>query len=278
MKIYTILIGLILLTTTPNISLAGDQWNTIIENKTFTKTLRLVGSEFNNTLVRNIIVENTDGDGIYIKDVKNLRIENVTVRNIKDSGIRLGISGSTESVEIINSVVKNIGKNGINAGQRHKKNIDHKNLRIVGNTVRNACLRGSKGLHHALYIQTQDFYIADNIIDTCKDGNGISVRSSGVVENNEISNTGKSGITYYDDHLKGPSSTLVIKNNKIRNAGLRFNRGAIDIISKKTGYRTVDHFLIENNNISHHKIGIDKKLKKANKTIELKNNFKSDAN
>ena len=254
-------------------AIAKPKWHNIIENRRFSETVRLVGSKFNNTLVRNITIENVNGDGIFIKDVENLRIENIIIRNIKKgSGIRLSMSGSTSNVSIINNQLENISNNGINVGQRSKKSVDHKNLLIAGNTIKNACTTAKKGLHHAIYVQAQDFYIVGNRIFECPDGNGISLRSSGVVEKNVIKNTGKSGIAYYDDHKSGPSNTLRIEHNIIRDYGQDSKRNAIDILPLSNPNLSVRKFIIRNNDISDSNISIENKKLPQIREFIIENN------
>src|SRR5690554_4771940 len=118
------------------------KYDNIIENATYDSTLRLTGSEWNNTLVRNVVIENVNGNGVFLRDVKNVTFENVTIRNVSGDGIKLSTDGSTSNVVISNSNISNIGEDGINAGQRYQNGVDHPGLEIIGNTIDQTGLNG----------------------------------------------------------------------------------------------------------------------------------------
>lgn len=82
------------------------------------------------------------------------------------------------------------------------------------------------------------------------DGNGISVRSSGVVRGNTVDGTAKSGIAYYADHMHGPSNTLIIEQNTLRNVGRDSGRCAIDLLSIPDRRLAVRKFVIRDNDIA----------------------------
>jgi len=219
----------------------------IIENLELTSTLRLVGPEWSNTLVRNVTIHDVAGDGIYLSGVTDVRIENCTIYNVRDSGIRLGIASSTENVVIASNTIHDTWRNGIAAGQRVEAGIDHKGLQILGNTVFNTGIGGGEGLYHGLYIQTQDFLIEGNRVGNSFDGNGISVRSSGIIRNNYVSDSSKGGITYFADHMRGPSDHLLIEGNLIRNSGIRLDYAGIELVDAVDPGLAVHGFTIRNN-------------------------------
>jgi len=67
-------------------------------------------------------------------------------------------------------------------------------------------------------MQSSDFFIAGNTVTGPRAGNGISVRSSGVVRCNNVpgtSSAGKPAIRYFSDHPYGGSNELVIEYNTI---------------------------------------------------------------
>ena len=150
----------------------------IVENLVLDDTLDLSGPEWNNTLVRNVTIQNVNGNGIMLRDVSNVRIENVTIKNVTGDGIKLSTMGSTSDVVIVNCKISDIGDDGINAGQRKADGVDHPGLKIIGNTIDNTGLNsGTSGLLHGIYVQTSDFLIEGNVITNSVDGNAISVRS-----------------------------------------------------------------------------------------------------
>ena len=66
---------------------------------------------------------------------------------------------------------------------------------------------------HGIYMMSSGFIIEDNRIDTVINdgGNGISVRSNGIIRRNLVTGATKAGISYYSDH---PSAgTILVENN-----------------------------------------------------------------
>lgn len=225
----------------------------IVENVTLNDTLRMVGPEWDNTLVRNVTIENVNGEGIMLRDVDNVRIENVTIQDVSGDGIKLSTMGSTSNVIITDSTIRNTGEDGINAGQRVADGVDHPGLQIIGNTIDNTGLSaGSSGLIHGLYIQSTDFLIEGNTITNSVDGNAISVRSSGVIRDNFVENSRESGVAYYADHANGPSDRLVIENNTFINTGDGTSRSDINLLNVPNGQEdeVVGNFLIKNNTLT----------------------------
>ena len=204
----------------------GQSWDNVIENIDTTGTINLIGSSWNNTLIKNCTIHNTGNgnDGIFLRDVKNVRIENCTIHDIDgQGGIRLSISGNgTDSIVIINNTLYDLQENGITAPQRSQNSIplNQDNLVIEGNTIYNTGLGSSSGLNHAIYCQAADFKILNNVVFGIRDGNGISVRSSGLVSGNIVSGESKDdkpAIRYFSDHFKGDSDSLIIENNILYN-------------------------------------------------------------
>ena len=223
----------------------------VIENLVLTDTLRLEGSEWDNTLIRNVTIKGVSGDGIFLKNVSNVRIENCTIENVSGDGIKLSSAGSTSDVIIADNTIRNIGRNGLSAAQREDKGIDHPGLQILNNTFDTCGTSGTSGLLHGIYVQSTDFVIRGNQVTNTVDGNGISVRSSGVVANNVVDGAGKSGIGYYSDHKRGPSDLLIIENNLVMNAGEEnSNRNEIDLLNVKNSSYVVHNFIIRDNNMT----------------------------
>lgn len=209
-----------------NQALMAQTWDNIIENVDTTGTISLIGTSWNNTLIKNCTIHNTGNgnDGIFLRDVQNVRIENCIIHSIDgQGGIRLSISGNgTDSIVIINNTLYNLQENGISAPQRSQNStpLNQDNLVIEGNTIYNTGLRSSNGLHHAIYCQAADFKIVNNKIFGIRNGNGISVRSSGKISGNIVSGESKSNkpaIRYFSDHFTGNSDSLIVENNIIYN-------------------------------------------------------------
>ncbi|MFP7569955.1 right-handed parallel beta-helix repeat-containing protein [Marivita sp. S2033] len=225
------------------------QYDNVIENQVLSSTLRLVGSQWDNTIVRNVIIEDVNGDGAMLRDVKNVTFENVTIRNVSGDGIKLSTMGSTSNVVIKDSTITQIGEDGINAGQRYSEGVDHPGLQIIDNTIDGTGLNGSKGgLLHGIYVQSTDFHIEGNRVTNSYDGNGISVRSWGVVCDNEVDNSTDSGIAYFADHM-GRNGSLLIERNTVTDSGYSRGRSDVDLLSVPNKSNLVDDITVRDNNL-----------------------------
>lgn len=240
----------------PALTFDESDFDHVFDGTETTKTVTLQGHQWDNTLIKNCYVHDTNGDGIVLRDVSNVVITGCTFENIGgQAAVRGSISGSTDGVTLYNNTVHNVAQNGFNFGQRITDGVDHTNLRIIGNTIDDTGVLVSGGLAHALYIQAQDAEITHNTITGSRDGNGISVRSSGEVACNDVSGTsqsGKPGIRYYSDHQTGPNETLTIDHNTVTGANI-----GIDIFEPvnrydgQSGYaHVVKTFVITDNTIS----------------------------
>ncbi len=85
-----------------------------------------------------------------------------------------------------------------------------------------------------------------------RDGNGISVRSSGVVRCNWVSGvsaSGKPGIKYYSNHQTGPTDTLLIELNDVVDdfTGIEIHRPVDRYDGQPPPDHVVKNFIIRNN-------------------------------
>lgn len=240
----------------PELTFDEADFDHVFDGTEVTNTVTLQGSAWNNTLIKNCHVHDINGDGIVLRDVENVVITGCLFENIGgQAAVRGSVSGGTNNVTLYNNTVHNTAQNGFNFGQRINDGVDHSNLRIIGNTISDTGVFSSGGLTHSLYIQSQDALITHNNISGSRDGNGISVRSSGDVVCNNVSGTsqdGKPGIRYYSDHQTGPTETLLIDRNVVTDASI-----GIDIFKPvkrydgQSGYNhLVKVFEITNNTIS----------------------------
>ncbi len=197
------------------------QWDRIIENLVLNgEGLRLSGHQWDNTLIRNVTILDAPEHGIFLKNVSNVRIEDSTIVGTGLNGVHMSNSGSTEDVVIVGNLIHDTGQNGIHSAQREANGVDHPGVQIIGNTIENTGLNLTHGLH-GIYLQSTDFLIEGNTILDTNAGNGISVRSSGIVRDNVVidvvreESNGGYGIAYFSDHASGPSDTLIIEGNVI---------------------------------------------------------------
>jgi Ca2+-binding RTX toxin-like protein len=246
----------------------------VIENLVLDSTLRLVGSQFDNTLVRNVTIRNVSGDGIMLRDVDNVRIENVTISNVSGHGIKLSTTGSTSNVVIQGSTIRSTGEDGILSGQR--TGVDHPGLRIIDNTIDNTGLNGGNlGRIHGIYVQSSEFLIEGNRVTNSTDANAISVRSSGIVRGNYLEDARESGIAYYADHPSGSTDRLTIENNVIVGTGNGTTRSDINLLPVPGGQSVVNTFIVRNNTLTDNdgqSIAVDPSLRSHGASVTLTNN------
>lgn len=174
-----------------------------------TTTLSLIGHQYDGTIVENIIIHDTGGDGIVLRDVDNVTIRNCEIYNVSE-GIALSSLGNTKNITIENCNIHDTGRNGIIVKQHPGYN--QTGVIIRNNVITNTGTSSTSGAYHGIYMQATDNTIAGNVIDTST-GNGVSIRSSGYVGNNRISNTAKSCIRYFSDNVTGATKKLQIENN-----------------------------------------------------------------
>lgn len=190
----------------------------VVRDLVSNRTLTIEGPEWNDTLLLNCTIRGAKGDGIRIRNVKNLTIQGCVIEDVSGRGIALRSSGSTSNVSLIGNKIENTGSDGISAAKRDAKGVDHTGLVIGWNVLRNTGERGHDGLQHGIYTQASDSVVVSNVIKADREGNGISIRSSGLVACNRIagrSKDDKPGIRYFADHSAGPTRTLIIRDNVI---------------------------------------------------------------
>lgn len=202
----------------------------VFENFSRKKTIRLEGPKWDNTLIRNCFISDTSSDGIFLRNVKNIVIEDCVFKNISGkAAIRTSIKGLVDGLIIRRNKILNAQKDGIVVPQRIKVKSLTKGLIIDSNVISNTGLNHSRGYTHHIYVQSPEFIIRNNSLKGVRDGNGISIRSKGRISCNTIEGKSKSkkpGIRYYSDH-------------------------------DSTGSTELDGLWIQNNQISGQKIGID---------------------
>lgn len=224
-------------------------------------TVSLDGPAWDNTLIIGCEIDGARGDGIEIRNVKNLTIYGCTIKDVRGTGIRIRSTGSTSGVKIVGNTIKNAGENGVSAAKRIGDGVDHTNLVIMDNIVENSGRKGKKGLTHGIYSQVSDVTIFRNQVIGKRDGNGISIRSSGVVACNTVSGKSRSkkpGIRYYADNYSGPSRRLIIRDNVISGSSPAINIRTPDSWAKRKTEALVTDFIIANNQTNaRDKVAVD---------------------
>ena len=203
-----LLLSLLLISGEPVQQYPPGEWDTIIENQEFKTPLKLDKGD-NNVLIINSTFYNINEDAITLRNVSNVYIKNCVIHGISGNGIVLSSIGKTDNITIDGCTIYDTTKNGIIAKQNNVDGVEHTQLVIKNNKLYN---NGSSELDHGLYVLAQDTIIQNNEIYESA-GNGISIRSSGIVRGNKIWDTQKSCIRYFSDNETGPSNTLLVENN-----------------------------------------------------------------
>lgn len=227
-------------------------WVNSYVNQTISAPAILQGRAWNNTLIKNCRFRGIADNALTLRSVEGVRVENCVFEDIGGNAIHMSITGSgTKDVTLIGNTIQNCGRNGITGGQRYEEGLDQRNYRVLNNRIENVGLEpGLKsGLLHGIYVQAQDFLIEGNAVLNAADGNGISVRSSGVVRGNTCEGVAKSGISYYADHMRGPSDLLLIEGNVIRDVGRDGGRCGIDLLKIPSRKLAVHRIVIRQNQI-----------------------------
>ena len=199
----------------------------LIENQVFNQQINLVGEEYSNLVIRNCVIEDLpyNHSGIYIRDVHDVTIENCTIRNLRGfwqgggRGIRISSRGDSRRVTIQDNFIENIESDGIAVAQTAESGDQavNRGVKILNNHISRIALARRLLFHgrmHGIYCQSPDFLIEGNRIGNVGDGNGISVRSSGVISKNIVSAVGAGDpIRYFNDHPWLAGSSLIIENN-----------------------------------------------------------------
>ncbi len=196
LTVTTVVAAVYAVTTTPQI-MTGD----------YTTPIILDGHSYDGTIIDGAVIHDTGSDGIVLRNVDNVIIRNCTIYNVAN-GILFRSTGSTNNTLIENCTIRDTTSQGIMV-----KTDDLTNNQ-TGVVIRNNRLlrNGINDKIHGMYIMGLDTQVLNNYVEGSS-GNGISMRSSGVVSGNVVKNTVKTCIRYFSDHKSGASQKLVIENN-----------------------------------------------------------------
>lgn len=215
-------------------------------NKTFTTTVfAKTGDVFSGCTFTG--GNTTDEAILMIGSANNVTVTGCTFKNLLGSGIAVRSSGSgCDNIQIINNRFENVVSQGVIA----KNNLGTRNnTRVVisGNTFIN-CGQNTNGKTHAIYAFAPDIQVISNFIDTTQ-GNGISIRTSGVVRYNTVRNALKSAIRYFSDQPTGASKNLYIEGNVLTGSGVGYPVVSL-LDGGVTSSQMVTNYYIRNNTIT----------------------------
>jgi hypothetical protein len=187
----------------------GQSWSGDQQRYIGVSDLLILDSE-----IRNV----SGGPCLLLRGVRNVEVANLTVEGCDQSGIRISNQADSFDVRIIGGSITDTGRvaasNGscINAGDTG--GVGHRGLIIDGVQIQDC---GFDDLDHGIYLQTPG-YVIRNVVVGDVSGNGISVRSSGLVENNTVNGSvapGKARIRYFNDHPCETGAAVRIVGNAV---------------------------------------------------------------
>lgn len=178
------------------------------------------------------------GGVLNLRNLSNVVVFNPTMNSSPDDNIRLSSLGNTENVTIWGGLFVEAGWNAISTPVTDT--IRHPGLRVLNPRILTTGLAGGSVAHHGLYIKADDALIEGAHIGPDADhpaalgmtfGNGVSMRSGGVVRGCKVRGTRQSGVNYYANS-NGAGRTVLFEDNDIDdvNRAAEANRGAIDLL------------------------------------------------
>lgn len=189
------------------------------------------------------------------RNYAKLWIEYSTFHDIVGSAIVLRSTGGGTGARIRYSRFFNVSGNGVIA-----KAGNH-NVEIYWNIFDNV---GSTDKLHPIYVIAPDALIEYNKITGTR-GDGVTMRSSGIVRNNQIRGTGKSAIKYFSDGVPGLSDTVIFENNDCGGSGL----GHAVIALQAGGGQIVSRYVLKGNHMPYAPLPYSFGTEFSNKLIEL---------
>lgn len=207
------------------------------------KPLNLKGNSADGQIIKGRSIDAQGSDyGIRLEGVQNLTIENCFITGAKQAGvmlkgcekiairrcvfagnglrgIQLSSTGGNRDVVIESCEIYGATDDGIFAGEK-KGLVDQPGLLIRRNFIHHVSSNLSwPGHYHGMYIQSAGASIEDNLVADVVDGNGISMRSSGIARGNTIVRVGKAGLAYFNDHPSGEDRLVIWESNTIFEVG-----------------------------------------------------------
>ena len=176
---------------------------TIIRDRVFTTMFQLAD-------LRDVTLENCDFSGTFtdegalkIRGCHNIEIRYCRFHDLATSGIVIQSTSPSSNISIHHNELWNIKGNGIIT------KLPNSFVTIFNNRITNV---GANDRAHPIYCMTPGTLIEDNIISGTA-GDGITIRTDGVIRGNRIWKSAKAAIRYFSDGRPGDLDSLVIEEN-----------------------------------------------------------------
>ncbi|MBN1674892.1 MAG: right-handed parallel beta-helix repeat-containing protein [Kiritimatiellae bacterium] len=218
--------------------LVKDQTGVLIENCTFTnittrRALRIDGCSqvtVRDCVFRDNTYDGSGGECLLILNSTDVVVERVTVTNQRSWGHSSAMimnGAKCRNITIRDCHIYDVSGNGICSGGtstvreepgRSVHDCPNLGLKILNNRIHDTGLspdESGRSPKHGMYVKAMDALIEGNTVYNCFDGQGISVRNTGIVRRNTIYNCKTGPLNYWAQKPAGPSGQLIIENNVI---------------------------------------------------------------
>ncbi|MEM8801041.1 MAG: right-handed parallel beta-helix repeat-containing protein [Pseudomonadota bacterium] len=206
-------------------SLNPADYTTVYDGQSFTggSTLAFDVDGLSSVLVRNCTIGDTSDTGGRVGNSTDVVFYQCTIQNTGRFGVQLRDSAGNGSARVyfIDCEFRNCVDDGIQIPQAANIGEDNPDCVIVGCTFEDVASPQSGAGQHHVYTQGTNNMVLDCQLRGVTDANGISVRSDGIVHNNDIQVDSDrypgagAGIKYFSDHRTGPRKRLIIADNTI---------------------------------------------------------------
>ena len=196
---------------------AGRTYEACFVDRSWTGGQRLV--DVSDVLVlRSSVTDASNGPCLYLRNAHRVDLVDLTITGCDETGIRISNRTDSTDVRILGGSIRDTGRTSASNGScitaGRTGDVRHPGLVIDGVTL-DAC--GYDEFDHGIYLQAQD-YVVRNVVVGDVTGNGISVRSSGLVERVTVRGAvgdGKARIRYFNDQPCGASGTVRFLDNDV---------------------------------------------------------------
>ncbi|MEO0813553.1 MAG: right-handed parallel beta-helix repeat-containing protein, partial [Myxococcota bacterium] len=149
---------------------------------------KIDGAQYNNSYFEGCALRGAAEDAVFIRNVDNFAIVGFDIADAGREGIKLSSSGGATStnIYIVGNTVTDVIGDGIACPQRHADGVVHRNVKIWNNRVVRSGITNNGKKRHGIYNQCQDAEVIGNYVEGNRNGNGITMRSSGVVRGNIV--------------------------------------------------------------------------------------------
>ncbi|MEO1052303.1 MAG: right-handed parallel beta-helix repeat-containing protein [Bacteroidota bacterium] len=238
----------------------GEEWEHVYDG--LDQSTQLQVQDKQNVLIINSNIHDVHGakNALEIENCKNVLIINNTIsgHRFEGHGNALQIRYGSENVIIENNEIFDCDGTGISTAGSSTVCCPHDNP-VLGCIIRGNIIHDigkypdpvGNSPKHGMYIKAQDVLIEDNIVYNSYDGQGLSVRSTGIVRGNKVWNCKNWPFAYWPQKEGGPSDKLIIENNVFYQDGNYdgpLSPSGILVISNSNGFK-FNNFVVRFNTL-----------------------------